>query len=65
MKEYEVTQYLLIPASVTVRAGSATEAAKTGLELLNKTGGEQGEQFWDNTVRVWDGGDVPALEYEC
>lgn len=64
MNEYEVTQLLLIPASVTVRADSAAEAAEIGLELLDQTGGEQGEQFWDNSVRVWDGGQVPALEYQ-
>ena len=64
MKEYEVNQYLLIPASVKVRAATAAEAAEIGLELLNETGGEQGEQFWDNSVRVWDGGQFPALEHE-
>jgi len=64
MKEYEVTQYLLTPASVTVKAATPTEAAEIGLALLDETGGSQGEQFWDNSVRVWDGGEVPALEYE-
>tara|TARA_R110002153_G_scaffold273921_1_gene446106 strand:+ start:915 stop:1112 length:198 start_codon:yes stop_codon:yes gene_type:complete len=64
MKTYEVTQYVLIPASVTVKADNARDAATIGIELLNETGGEQGEQFWDNSVRVWDGGAVPALEYD-
>jgi hypothetical protein len=64
MKTYEVTQYVLIPASVTVKADNAQDAATIGLELLNETGGEQGEQFWDNSVRVWDGGAFPALEYD-
>jgi len=47
-----------------VKAATPTEAAEIGLALLDETGGSQGEQFWDNSVRVWDGGEVPALEYE-
>ena len=42
MKTYEVTQYVLIPASVKVKADNAQDAATIGIELLDETGGEQG-----------------------
>lgn len=65
-KEYEVTQMIFIPASVIVEADTPQKAAEIGLALLEETGGEQGEQFWDNSVRVWErpNDGFPVLEYE-
>jgi hypothetical protein len=65
MTEYEITQNVIIPASVKVMANTPEEALEIGLEMLHETGGEQGEQFWDNSIRVWDYNEdsiLPVLE---
>lgn len=67
MTEYEVRTHVLIPATVKVQADTPEKALEIGLEMLHETGGEQGEQFWDNSVCVWDyNGDstFPILEYD-